>query len=965
MDRILNEIKGEDNKNPYTDQDLAQRLNLSRAEVISFRKKHNIPDSRERRKICLIKDLKKILESNEKISERKITELLIEQGYNISRGAISKFLKEENLRVSDRMCDSNENFKETINSNLEEDGFEDLIGTRGSLAEKVNLAKSAIKYPPNGLHTMIYGETGVGKSELASCMHKYAIKNNIKKENSPFIIFNCADYAENPNLLNAQLFGVVKGAYTGADSNREGLVEKANNGILFLDEIHRLPPSGQEILFSLIDRGEFRRLGESDSNRKANVLIISATTENPDSNLLATFRRRIPMFIKLPSLSERPDLERYEIIYKFFETEARRVNRNFIITKEVIESFMNYECKGNIGQLKSDIQVVCAKSFGRAIYSNKNIIIDLDCLRENIKKGYKHRKASKLKIEDIYIDINDVNPKKNRILSEDELSEIYNYAEKELKLLENRCSSKEELKELFIKKLDNKFEDIKNNENLSNRRKQLSMEYKLKESTFEMMDQIIELLRNNYKHINNGLYLALAIHIEHAIERVKSGKNIVNPSLEQIKANMPEEYDMSKYIIGIIENITNEVFPEDELGYLAYYLNKFCYREDISKDKVRVVIVTHGKVGIEMSKVVNYILGVDCVVGLEIDLSIPSKDGMNNVLNEIEKIEAPRGMILLVDMGSLVILGDEVEKRFGIRCKTISRVDTLLAMEATKSASIQGKTLDTIINDLEKNKNYQISSINKQSYKDDYNSKKPVVITVCLSGVGTALSLKEQLEKGFNKKNENIEIISLGFLNSGNLDEELQSIEEEYNLVAICGTINIEYKNVPFIPYDEAIHPNGIDKILEYANIKENEIKEPHIEDLIHEDLILNDFEGISKEYTIDTLVAMLEDGGYVDSRYLLSVYKRESMGSAVMLSKIAIPHGLPGNVIKPAIAIAKLNKPIVWDNKYMVDMVVVMATKEDNKKEIRKLFSKLKNQQVLNEILEAKDKNTIKAILG
>ena len=109
----------------------------------------------------------------------------------------------------------------------------------------------------------------------------------------------------------------------------------------------------------------------------------------------------------------------------------------------------------------------------------------------------------------------------------------------------------------------------------------------------------------------------------------------------------------------------------------------------------------------------------------------------------------------------------------------------------------------------------------------------------------------------------------------------------------------------------------------------------------------------------------MLEDGGYVDSRYLLSVYKRESMGSAVMLSKIAIPHGLPGNVIKPAIAIAKLNKPIVWDNKYMVDMVVVMATKEDNKKEIRKLFSKLKNQQVLNEILEAKDKNTIKAILG
>ena len=959
MYRILNEIKNEDNKNPYTDQDLAQKLNLSRAEVISFRKKHNIPDSRERRKICIIKDLKKILESNEKISERKITELLVEKGYNISRGAISKFIKEENFKT---LRKKPEIVKNTINETVEEDGFEDLIGTMGSLEENINLAKSAIKYPPNGLHTMIYGETGVGKSELASCMHKYAIKNNIKKENSPFIIFNCADYAENPNLLNAQLFGVVKGAYTGADSNKEGLVEKANNGILFLDEIHRLPPSGQEILFSLIDRGEFRRLGESDSNRKVNVLIISATTENPDSNLLATFRRRIPMFIKLQSLSERPESERYEIIYKFFEAEARRVNRNFIITREVIESFMNYECRGNIGQLKSDIQVVCAKSFGRVLYSNSNIIIDLDSLRENIKKGYKQGKVSKLKIDDIYIDINDVNPKKNKVLSEDELSEIYNFAEKELKLLENRCSSREELKELFIEKLDNKFEDIKNNENLSNRRKQLSLGYKLKESTLVMMDQIIELLKNNYKHINNGLYLALALHIEHAIERVKSGKNIVNPSLDQIKVNMPEEYHISKYIMSIIENITNEVFPDDELGYLAYYLNKFCYKEYISKDKVRVVIVTHGKVGIEMSKVVNYILGVDCVVGIEIDLSIPSKDGMNNVLNEIEDIYAPRGMILLVDMGSLVILGDEVEKRFAIRCKTINRVDTLLAMEVTKLVSIQGKPLDIAINELEKNKNYPILSIHKQNYKENCNTKKPIIITICLSGVGTALNLKEVLDKGFRKKGEDIEIKSLGFLNSTNLEEELQSIEEEYDIVAICGTINIEYKNVPFISYDEAIHPNGIDKVFEYVN--KSESKEHYLADLIHEDLILNDFEGISKEYIIDTLVSMLENGGYVDSRYLLSVYKRESMGSTIMSSKIAIPHGLPGNVIKPAIAIAKLSKPIVWDNKYMVDIVVVMATKEDNKKEIRKLFSKLKKQQTLNEILTAKDKNTIKAIL-
>ena len=140
--------------------------------------------------------------------------------------------------------------------------------------------------------------------------------------------------------------------------------------------------------------------------------------------------------------------------------------------------------------------------------------------------------------------------------------------------------------------------------------------------------------------------------------------------------------------------------------------------------------------------------------------------------------------------------------------------------------------------------------------------------------------------------------------------------------------------------------------------------KEPDIQDLIDEDLILHDFEGISKEYTIDTLVSKLEDGGYVDSKYLLSVYKREAMGSMVISSKVAIPHGLPGNVIKPAIAIAKLNKPIVWDNKYMVDLVVILATKESNNKEIKRLFSKLQNEETLQKILKSNNKRVIKELL-
>lgn len=164
-----------------------------------------------------------------------------------------------------------------------------------SLYSAVEQAKAAILYPPNGMNILLLGETGVGKSTFAGLIYKYAIEMNVKSKDSPFITFNCADYANNPQLLLGQLFGVRKGSYTGADFDKVGLLEKANGGILFLDEVHRLPAEGQEMFFTFMDRGVYRRLGETESERSANVLIITATTEDPNTTLLKTFTRRIPM----------------------------------------------------------------------------------------------------------------------------------------------------------------------------------------------------------------------------------------------------------------------------------------------------------------------------------------------------------------------------------------------------------------------------------------------------------------------------------------------------------------------------------------------------------------------------------------------------------------------------------------------------------------------------------------------
>ena len=130
-------------------------------------------------------------------------------------------------------------------------------------------------------------------------MHEYACSTENFGKDAPYFEFNCADYADNPQLLLAQLFGYSRGAFTGAADNKKGVVELCNGGILFLDEVHRLLPEGQEILFYLMDKGRFRRLGEVDTQRESHVMVIAATTENPQSSLLLTFRRRIPMVIEL------------------------------------------------------------------------------------------------------------------------------------------------------------------------------------------------------------------------------------------------------------------------------------------------------------------------------------------------------------------------------------------------------------------------------------------------------------------------------------------------------------------------------------------------------------------------------------------------------------------------------------------------------------------------------------------
>lgn len=120
------------------------------------------------------------------------------------------------------------------------------------MSEIITQVSTTVAYPPNGLNILITGHSGVGKSYLADKIAAYARQKNVIEADTPYIVLNCADYANNPELVSSMLFGYVKGAYTGADESKEGLLKEANGGYLFLDEVHRLSSENQEKLFSFI-----------------------------------------------------------------------------------------------------------------------------------------------------------------------------------------------------------------------------------------------------------------------------------------------------------------------------------------------------------------------------------------------------------------------------------------------------------------------------------------------------------------------------------------------------------------------------------------------------------------------------------------------------------------------------------------------------------------------------------------
>ncbi len=210
------------------------------------------------------------------------------------------------------------------------------------------------KVAPTDATVLILGDSGTGKELVARAVHAHS-----SRREGPFVAVNCAAIPE--SLIESELFGHEKGAFTGAVGAREGLVEAADGGTLFLDEIGELPHAAQARLLRVLQEGEIRRVGASRPGR-VNIRLIAATHRNLEQRVQdglfradLYYRLRV-MEIYLPPLRERgADLE--DLAVFLLEKTCRRLNRPALrFSREALAAIRAYSWPGNVRELENAIE---------------------------------------------------------------------------------------------------------------------------------------------------------------------------------------------------------------------------------------------------------------------------------------------------------------------------------------------------------------------------------------------------------------------------------------------------------------------------------------------------------------------------------------------------------------------------------------------------------------------------------
>lgn len=705
-------------------------------------------------------------------------------GVNITRSNTSRHLNE--LVEEKKLC-KNKTRPVTfrLRSDANEDSFSKLIGSEGSLRNQVQLAKAAILYPERTLATLIKGPIGSGKDFFAEAMTKFMKANNIVYEDANLIKINVNSYLDQKELED-DLYNFETGVIS--------TVTDKKTVVLLIKNIDSLSVRVRERIFSSIESG---------------LIIISTIDSDAPSSLKKTIESRYSATVTLPGLEERPIDERFEYVKKFLNIEARQMQKNLDLNAELLRCLLLYKPEQNIQQLKNDIKLGCANAYIRNVAGNQNLKIILSDFPLYIRKGFLYYKDRRNEVESIIPDN----------YSYTFSSESMELAKEEALLTDNS----------IYKVLDNKVDDLKK-QGLDNAEIELVINETLNEEflrlnkrvthesfdraslakivDYEIVESVEKFLADASTSLNRifpkSVFYGLSLHLKAALST--DGRKVpnLNENIAETIERYPKEYNLSKDFVIDLNKKFGVDLPIQETVFICMFISKT--HELDQENKPIVIVAMHGNnVAGSVVDVVKTLVGVDNIYAYDLKLDEAVSDAYDELKFLILEKHQNNGVLIIYDMGSIKTMADTIQEETGIHIMTLAIPLTLIALDASRKASTF--SLDDLYNNISESYQDNVSSL-----REEYNTpkQKKTIVTLCMTGEGSSLQMKNYLYENLNI--DNINIVSLAISDKPRLINEINALNKNSEVISIVGTYNPHLFNIPFVPISK-IFETPVDKL--------------------------------------------------------------------------------------------------------------------------------------------------------
>lgn len=813
----------------------------------------------------------------------QITTEMIAQAVSLSRNTTSQYLNEllkqrqvvqiksRPTYFADREAFSAQFFapKLDVYASLEEleheqvrhnNVFKAFIGSDQSMKEDIERIITALAYPPNGLPFILSGSTGVGKSHLARLSYDYCRQEGILGQNAPFLTLNCAQYYHNPELLSSNLFGYAKGSFTGAVTDMKGLLEEANGGVLFLDECHRLDPESQEKLFSFMDTGTFQRMGDTGVLRHSNVRLIFATTEDLQGTFLQTFMRRIPIAVKIPNLNDRSKIELRSHIYASFIEEANRLNMTVTVSPWIINRLYNHTYKANIGELKTDIRILCARVFSKTDDKQHMVMTT-----ENIGNG-------------LLTDLLAVNEQET-IVQEPVTFTPQSVLSDYIKAWHDDNA----LVNLLIQKFLQVDSDLQTHKiTAAMVRKQVAREsaalmdqmvHQDKRFENESLKYMTALIQKLFDYLNSSFFVKIkgnaVVAIANFMYRKHDFEMALPPAneakIEHLLAVLAENATVENQVLKAFLDLvrTQLDFRLDAFNRLLLLGYLLSLELNAVETGQHALILAHGfSTASSIADVVNQFLNHKVFDAYDMPLTVSVDQVKRFLVEYVKKYDCHKGLIVLVDMGSLMVLPERLGDLVNGPLLLINNVSTQEALLVGEMIQ-QGAAIDEI------GRRAQDKLLPQYKLTYPVIEKTPMIVTTCHTGVGSARQIQTLLENSIpTDVDYKVEAVDYAFLRKY---RETAPMFKQYDVVAIVGTNDPQLDAVPFISLETLVSTKD-SKVLHQlfptiedkdvlTSINEKLIQNVSIERLLSAVTILDVHKVIA---SVGAMIERLEDGAKI-----------------------------------------------------------------------------------------------------